>query len=275
VIKPLEEERNAARKDAVTFKKQLDDANAKLTALQAKVDVRTADKPSDPTPRGKVQRVHVNPRKLTIDLGRRDGLTPQTTFAVHGLQPNGKPKARPKGNVEVLTVGETSSEVLVTAIFHPDPDFDDNRTGERKRIDVLSKDNIDPIIAGDVLINPLWNPNAKTHVAIAGVLDMPGSGAVNMNTLVRLLEQMNVVVDAYVDTSDGTIRGSGLTRRTDYILWGNPVSVAGKADDERIKKINKVIDDMVAEARANGIRVMQPKRFFQETGFNMPRNIAD
>ena len=241
--------------------------------MQAKIDVRTADKPLDPTPRGKVLRVHVDPRKLTINLGRRDGLTPQTTFAVHGLQPNGKPKVRAKGNIEVLTVGETSSDVLVTAIFHPDPEFDDYRTGERKKIDVNSKDNTDPIIPGDVLINPLWNPNVKTHVAIAGNIELAAGGVVNMTSLVRILEQMNVVVDAYLDPSDGTIKGPGMTRRTDYILWGNPVAGKG-GDDERVKKINKAIDDMVKEARDNGIRVMPPKRFFQETGFNLPRNIV-
>jgi len=277
IVKPLEEERDKLRKLLTTASKERDDANAKLLALQAKIDVRSADKVGDPTPRGKVARVHINPSKLTIDLGRRDGLTPQTTFAVHGLQPNGKPRVRSKANVEVLTVGETTSEVLVTAVFHPDPEFDNFRTGERKKIDVLSKDNTDPVIAGDVLINPLWNPNVKTHIAIAGNLELASGGVINMTSLIRLLEQMNVVVDAYVDTTDGTIKGSGMTRRTDYILWGNKPTgkePGSPRDEETLKKIGGVIDGMIAEARSNGIRVMPPKRFFQETGFNLPRNIV-
>src|SRR5207248_8165401 len=144
--------------------KQIKDLNDKLASLAVPAAAAAAareDKPSDPTPRGKILRVMLNPRKVSIDLGKIHGLTAQTTFAVHGYQPNGKPRVRSKANIEVINVGQATSECLVTELFHPDPDTDHVSTGRRKVIDVLSKDNTDPVIAGDALINPLWYPNAK------------------------------------------------------------------------------------------------------------------
>lgn len=259
------------REGRIKAEKDRDAANAKLAALEARVASTRQDKSIDPTPRGKIIRVYGNLKKASIDLGRRDGLTPQVTFVVHGLQPNGKPKVRPKGTIEVLTVGEASSEVLITAVFHPSPDFDDLRSGDFKRIDPASKDNVDPIIPGDVLINPLWNPNVKTHIAIAGNIDIGGGGAVNLGTLISILEQRNIVVDAYVDVADGSTKGA-ITRRTEYILLGG--SPPGKTEDAKVKAVNDAIAKMLGEAKSNGVRVMQPKHFFQETGFNFPRNVV-
>ena len=213
------------------------EANAKLVALQAKVDVRTADKPVDPTPRGKILRVHINPRKATIDLGRKDGLTPQTTFAVHGWQSNGKPKVRCKANVEVVTVGEKTSEVLVTGMFHPDPDLTTSHRESRNVIDVVSQDNTDPIMRRQRPDQPAVEPQHQDAHRHRRHPRPARRRHGQHGNLVRMLEKQNIVVDAYVDPLDGTLKG-GVTRRTDYILLGSKVT--GKEDEERMKKVRQV-----------------------------------
>jgi hypothetical protein len=253
-VKPLVEERDRLVKDVKTLTN------------------RIKEKISDPTPRGKIVRVHLNSRKATIDLGRVHGLTAQTTFSVHGYQPSGRPKQRAKANIEVINVSESTSEVLVTAVFHPDPNTD-LANGKRKEIDVLSRDNTDPIIAGDALINPLWNPNAKTHVAIAGIIDLTGFGAINVASLIQILEKQNIIVDAYVDPVDGSIKGRGVTRGTDYLLLGGKPAARDK--DAVIDAIGASIEKMLAEAKNNGVAIMSPRRFANETGFNLPRTVSD
>lgn len=284
-IKPLEAERDKLVGEVKTMTdrlRKLDDqlvqANTRLAELRSKTLREAAERqPSDLSVRGKILRVNSDPRKATIDIGRAHGLTAHTTFAVHGYEKNGKPRLRSKGNIEVINVGEQTSEVLVSAIFHPDPSTDKVTTGERKAIHVLSKDNIDPIVGGDALINPLWNPNSKTHVAIAGLVDLPTIGIVNLNNLIQTLEKQNVIVDAYVDAIDGQIKGRGIGPRTEYLILGtNPTGKepSGPKDAETLKNYAESLKKLTDEARVGGIPVMTPQRFLRETGFHLPRTVS-
>jgi hypothetical protein len=282
IVQPLLAELDKVKKDREALNQRVKDLDSKILALsQAAATTSAGDgigqgKLTDLTVRGKITRVHINPRKLTIDLGRVHGLTPQTTFAVHGFQPNGKPRIRSKANIEVIDVGETTSEALVTEVFHPDPSTDLITTGKRKTIDVL-KDNTDPIIAGDALINPAWNPNSKTHIVIAGLIDLHGTGAISLPSLVQVLERQNIIVDAYVDPLDGAIKGKGVSRRTDFVLLGADATdrtAGGPKDPETIKTMNANIEKLKNDAKLVAVPLKQAHVFFRETGFNLPRNVA-
>lgn len=273
IAKQLTEEKLALQAKLTGLQTKLTKAETLIVELQAKsADHKADDRPLALVPRGRIVRVHGNLRKVTINIGRGQNLKPGTTFSVYGLAPNGKPKVRSKGKVEVVSVGDTTSEVAITHLFHPD-DPGDAVTGKRKEIDVLSRDNTDPIVRDDVLINPLWNPNAETHVVIAGVVDFQGTGAINVQSFVRLLEKQNVRVDAYVDPADGTIKGPGMTRRTDFLILGGVPTGVGKNDDVR-KKINEATDKLLKEARANAVTLVNPRRFLQDTGLNIPRTVS-
>jgi hypothetical protein len=273
-LKPLVAELEQLRKDRKDLTDRLKLLDDKLLQMSQMVASRVQEtKTVDPTPRGKILRVHVNnPRKANIDLGRKQGLTPQTTFSVHGWQTNGKPKTRSKANVEVVTVGEETSEVLITSMFNPDPATDDP-AGNKKVVDVISRDNTDPIVPGDALINPLWNPNTKTHIAVAGTLDLSGSGTLSMNALAGVLERQNVMIDGYLDPLDGTLRGRGVSRRTDYLILGGKATgreVGAPRDKAGIDKFNEEFDKMVNDAKANGVKVITPRQFTQDTGILLP-----
>ncbi len=257
--------------------RELDEKIANLTGKLASLVPSTAggtvEDKADLSARGKVVRISLtNPRKLAIGLGKMHGLTEQTTFAIHGYQPTGKPKVRSKASIEVFNVGPETSEAIITEMYHPDPNTD-LLSGKRKTIDVLSKDNTDPVVPGDALINSAWNPNARTHIVIAGLIDLYGTGAINMSSLVQILEKQNIIVDAYVDPLDGAIKGKGLSRRTDYVLLGSKAS-SRDPNDMTVKSINESIDKLINEGRANAIPVKQPHIFFRETGLTLPRTIS-
>src|SRR5690606_9524920 len=86
-----------------------------------------------------------------INLGTVDGLTPQVTFSIHSLGADGRLNPIPKGTIEVVRViGSHLAQARVTSVRDA---------------------NKDPILKGDKLFNPTWDPSRKKHVAIAGLAD--------------------------------------------------------------------------------------------------------
>lgn len=263
-------------KEKQLLEKKLKDFEARVVVLQTQADAKIDDKPLKLIPRGEIVRVAGNLRRATINIGRGKNLKAGTTFAVYGLTGGGKPKARSKGNVEVLAVGDRTSEVAITAIFDPE-DPGDRATGRRREINLLSRSNTDPIVRGDVLINPLWDPNAQTHVAIAGVIDFSSTGTLSMTSFIRLLEKQNIVVDAYLDPADGVAKGPGINRRTDYLILGSTPTgrEAGVSRDNAVlKQMEAVTKKLLDEAKANAVKLINPRRFLQDTGLTIPRIVS-
>jgi hypothetical protein len=129
------------------------------------------------------------------------------------------------------------------------------------------------VISGDLIFNALWNPNAKTYVAIAGELNL-GAGNVDMPGLMRMLERQNIIVDAYIDPRDGAVKGPGITRRTDFLVLGElfrPRTRDGAKGQEVANKANESLKKMLDEARENALTVVNPRRFVNETGFRLKR----
>src|SRR5439155_9454212 len=180
LVAELQDRIKKAEDDKKALDKKIKDLEGKITALQLKLDtsvaVATERESAVLEPRGEIVRVHTSLRRATINLGRNDGLKPGVTFTVHGKQSDGKPKRFKKANVQVLNVNGRTADVEITdvVVWNPESKLYD-------KIDVLSLDNKDPVIKGDALIYPLWNPNAKTHVAMAGYFDSIGASQTQMN----------------------------------------------------------------------------------------------
>lgn len=251
--------------------KELKAEKEKSTSLQDQIGALRADaerrRPTQLVPRGEVVRVHANQRGATISLGRSQALTAGTTFAVHGTDSSGRVKPLSKGIVEVVTVGDNSSDVLVRELYHPDPDEIDIKTGGRRLIDPVSLENKDPIARGDKLINPLWDPDAVTHVAIAGQIELGGVRFANVAGLIRQLEKQKVVVDAFIDPTDGAVKGPGITRKTKYLILGSSYAggEGGLARNETlIKQMNESREKLRNEAKNNAVDLVNPDRFLSE-----------
>lgn len=259
-------------KDKRALEKIIRDQRDKLGRLEA-VAARTKEaRPVVLKPLGKIIRVAANGKRAYIDLGSNDGVKAQTTFSVYGIGPNGQPEAQPKGTVEVLDAGPRTSEVVITRMFAPDDQRD--YYGRRTSIEVLSKENTDPISRGDVLINPTWNPNLKTHVAIAGIVDYRGDGANNVETFIRNLEKQNIIVDAYMDPQDGSIKGPGISQRTDMLVLASAPAFGALNSPRSKDKAEAVLKNMAELQKAaekNGLAVIQLRRFIEQVGYKVPR----
>lgn len=212
-------------------------------------------------PKGKI--VDINPDQVFahINLGSADNVRPQLTFSVFGIGADGKAEKQRKAALEVVSVEQAHLSLA--------------------KIMQVRDQNRQPIMRGDLLFNPAWSPTAKQHIAIAGLIDLTGDGTDRTQEFIRTLERQNVVVDAYLDLKDLTVRGPGMNRNTDYLVVGaQPEADAGMALAEgntvmeRQKNIFERMGEMQTEAARLGVTAVPFKRFVQLIGFKLPRSYA-
>jgi hypothetical protein len=213
-----------------------------------------------------------------INLGSADGVKPELTFTVCSADVDGHPVLynvmgqddkpvlgagnRPlkegKATIEVVSVlGAHLSQARITWW----------RDGSGRN---------DPVLKGDVLLNPGWNPNEPTHVAITGFIDMSGLSHDDIQDLRRRLERQNIVIDAWLDVSDMTIKGKGITRETNLLILGSDRDPRGgnrpgREDDPNQKKIGELQVQMVEDAIRKGVRIITLRDYLALSGFRVPR----
>jgi hypothetical protein len=210
------------------------------------------------TPKGKILSVDPAAQLAWINLGSADHVRAQQglTFSIFGNSSAGPGSMVLKGALEVVNViGPHLSQAKITQT--PDP-------------------RVNPIQRGDVLVNPAWSPTMQTHVAIAGLIDFTGQGRDQIDELLRTLNKQNVVVDAYLDLKEATIKGK-MSVKTDYLILGeqpqfdaNVPIREGDARFERKTDLLTKISDMQQEANRYGVTVVPLRRFVALTGYQVP-----
>jgi hypothetical protein len=200
-----------------------------------------------------------------INLGSADGLQTQMTFSIHSMGLDNKLAQTPKGTVEVVQILEPHLA--------------------RVRVTSVKDASKDPIVKGDRLFNPTWDPGNPRRVAIAGLADMGGDGLDSSEDLRRLLKRQNVAVDAYIDTktdkqpevkNDKGEKGD-ITNKTEYLILADGLD-AVKHDKARDKeysaRFDKLVNEMKEKAKANGATVIQLRRYLEMIGYKPPKPAA-
>jgi hypothetical protein len=265
-----EKERLKLDKDLKSAKTQLEKELEKGEAK--KLDVRTPIL-------GKVVAFNGSGSMPFINLGSADGVKPELTFSVCSVDTDGhpvlnnvvgpddkpvlgqggKPQKEGKATIEVVSVLEPHlSQARITWW----------RDGSGRS---------DPVLKGDVLLNPGWNPNEPTHVAITGFVDLSGLSHDDLQELRRRLDRQNVVIDAYLDVSDMTIKGKGITRETNMLILGadrdpRGGNRRGNEDDANVKKFVELQVQMVDEAVRKGVRIITLRDYLALSGFRVPKS---
>ena len=183
------------RKDSNEEKKQLEDKvraaideiGKERQALKIQGEKRTKINFDDA--RGRIVKVENGGDSVTIDLGSSHNLQPGITFSVYGRGPGGKPLAEPKATIEVTSVLDaTTARARVNAVAKPEfarPSVDpvtnlptDSTSSEFWITDAKQFFNSrNPILPGDLIFNPLWDPKERIHVFLAGTFDVDGNGS--------------------------------------------------------------------------------------------------
>jgi hypothetical protein len=244
-----------ARRDAEIkqYKDLIDARNAEI----AQFKLNRSEAPPDMRTDWKIVKMDTRGTRPYINLGSSDRVKPQLTFSIHGVGLDGRPISQSKGTLEVINViGEHLSQARITSVNDP---------------------NRDPILQGDVLYNPSWSPNIKKHVALAGVIDLTGDGRDNLREFMRNLERQNIVVDAYLDPKDYSVKGK-ITVRTDYLVIGNDMTFTEsgiRADLDKVKAFDKTKTQMRDEANRNGVPVLQLYKYLEMIGYRLQRSTIE
>jgi len=179
-----------------------------------------------------------------INVGRADGLDPQTTFSVYSADATNLGKAASKASIEVTRV-----------------------TGEHMAEARIIKDSIsDPIVPGDKLFTPLWSPGEKKHFALVGFLDLDGSGRNNHEAVRNLITMCGGIVDCDADkgevkAGDGSGRRGEMTINTTYLVRGEQPSDKGEAKDMNL------YTEMLRSADRLGVRIISLADLKQQMGY--------
>lgn len=175
-------------------------------------------------PVGKITRVDLAVRQVVIELYHL-GARPELTFTLFGANAQGRAEGRMKGTIEIVKVLDTKSALArITSLF--DGEGTEVPLGVQAQGRIL-RETDSPLREGDLLFNPFWG----SHVAIAGLVSMDDTVSSNpadqhraVMNMVSLLERQGMTVDAYVDLTDGQIRGK-ITSKTRYLIVGDAIQV--------------------------------------------------
>jgi hypothetical protein len=220
----------------------------------AELHVKSSEAPASMRTDWKIIKMDVRGTNPYINIGSADKVKPQLTFSIHGLSLDGRPMPQPKGTLEVVNVvGEHLSRTRITSVK------DANR---------------DPILEGDVLYNPSWNPALKKHVALAGVMDLTGDGRDSSPEFRRNLERQNIEVDAWLNPKDGSVQGKGISVRTDYLILGE-TSEKGleRGIDPKTMELGR--KQMEKQAKDKGVTVVPLHKYLEMIGYRLPRGVGE
>jgi hypothetical protein len=271
-LKEVEKKLVDANKDKKTALEKLSEAETQLAALseRAGVDRSALEAASLDASARKVLDAWTKSWNIValdqkgdnayISIGSNDLLTPQVTFSIHSMGSNGKLNPIPKGTVEVVRIlGGSQALARITS------------TKDARK---------DPIVKGDRLFNPTWDPNRQRRVAIAGIADLGGDGNDNSDDLRRLLARQKVSLDAYIDTKDEKapkIVGKGISVNTDYLVLGEGLELnrgVKSFDKDYVLKYKRLTDELKEKAATNGVAVISLKRYLDMIGYQPPKIVS-
>jgi hypothetical protein len=256
-LKKLEAERKRLQDEVARKDEEIRNQRAVIARSDAKV-ARAERKVSDAPTDHRIVLMDRTGQLPYINVGSADGAKPQLTFSIHAIGPDGRPQEQSKGSLEIVKVVEAHLS--------------------QARITETKDANRDPILKGDVLFNPTWDPTLRKRVAVVGIIDLTGDGRDNSVEFIRQLERQGVVVDAYLDIKDNmTIKGKGMTVQTDYLIVGEGLEFGEgrERDAEFRKKIEQKINEMQKEAVRNGVEIIPFRKYMEQSGFRVPKGLAD
>ncbi|MBX7105447.1 MAG: hypothetical protein K1X57_15285 [Gemmataceae bacterium] len=216
------------------------------------------------SPKGKILKVDRAARTVFVNLGSADYLKPQVTFSIWGPETTAKGAANqePKGQIEIVNVVEPHLSIA--------------------RIVSTNSEIRDPLLPGDLLFNPSWNSTQREHIALAGIFDLDGDGRDDTPELIRNLERQGIVVDAWLDLKDRTIKGPGITERTTYLVLGESPKLAESLARQRAalgdnaivqayEQVSGKIATMQEAAKEKGVQPVAYRRYLTLVGYQLPK----
>jgi hypothetical protein len=188
------------------------------------------------SPDGKITWVNQREGIVWINIGRDDGLRRQISFSVYAIHANNVVKDKKKGSIEVTQI------------------LDGHLAEARIVDDALS----DPILPGDLIYSPAWQPGSRVRFAIAGFIDFDGNKTPDDEQLHSLIALNGGVVDAFVN-KQGIVEGK-LSLDTRFLVLGE------RPKDESSKAVEG-FTQLIGDAQRLGIEQISVDRLLDYMGY--------
>jgi len=190
------------------------------------------------SPHGKLAAVRGREGIVIVDLGDADHLRRGLVFNVYDRDTTNVMTAPIKGEIEIArTLSEHEAEARI-----------------------LDEDLKDPLLPGDKIFTPIWQPGRKRHFALAGLLDVNGDGKSDSAKVRNLIIDAGGKIDATVDENGR--RTGKITVETRYIIVGRrPPAVASLGGDPQ------AMENLLAEAKEFGVDQISVARFCNLVGY--------
>ncbi|MBI3823780.1 MAG: hypothetical protein HY289_14010 [Planctomycetes bacterium] len=253
------------------------------------LDISTG-RPLWDSPVGRVTKVDLDLRQVTINLGSAHGVKPELTFNIFGAGINGRADKQLKGSIEIIKVIDAGTSICrITSMYDVDGHEILLNLNTRTR---LQRESESAMREGDLLFNLFWG----TRVAVAGYVSVTGEETNNpaeqvrqMEDFMYLLKRNGMIVDAFVDLRDGKVDGR-ITAKTRYLIFGDNLKTEkAKAGDEEKKDekepakegaVNAGRNDQVNasnlamrnEAKDRGLMMISAENFATVIGYRKARS---
>jgi len=176
------------------------------------------------------------------DLGKQDGVLLGMTFSVFGASDMGRANPQPKAECRIVKVMQDACELR---IYYPHK-------------------GTTPVVAGDVMLNPVYDRERRLRFCLVGKMDINGDGVDDAEQLKALIQDFGGRVD------------DGLTVQTDYLVVGEEPAVPAApaaSDSPMVKQMfeesrKRFIEYTDARARAESfsIPILNLNRFLGLVG---------
>jgi len=246
-LKALEVERDTARADQ---------AKTEIGRSQAVDELDKWKKETFDVPDGKIYWVDQRSGTVWINLGRADALRRQTTFSVYPMDVTNLAKATKKAGIEVTRIR------------------DEHLAEARIVEDVVS----DPIMIGDKIYTPAWNPGEAVRFALFGLMDMDNDGTGDLQRVKDLIEMSGGKVDYSIDEKGN--KNGEMTINTRYYVVDSEaldVEVKEKSDEASAKAAQAQAgkySDAIDEARKVGLKRITLADLLQQMGWKSQTRVV-
>ncbi len=204
-------------------------------------------------PDGYVTYVDYETAEVLVSINRQMGARPQMKMTIFDARSPGIPTEKPKGNIELTSVGETSSHARI----------------------IKTDSRIDPIRVGDIVYSPSWSPNQPTRFALVGKMDVNRDSRDDRQELKRMILESGGVVDYDLPPNDLGKPMGAINPRIDWYVIDERLpfrDIFAKQTDAAVAsaaKDSKATSDAVKECRLNGIRPMTIGKLLAYLGYDM------
>ena len=212
-----------------------------VTDLRRLLEARNAqdaeqDKANE-MPDGRIEWVNQRNRTVWINIGSDDGLRRQTSFSVFPEDAANPRASERKGKIEVIKLK-------------------DAHMAEAR---IVEDEVANPLMPGDKIFSPSWEPGVAVHFGLAGLMDLDGDGADDRQRVRDLITRNGGVIDEELG-NDGKRVGK-MTVRTKYLILGDQPQVTEESGS--LSGWTEIHD----EARVLGTRMINVNEFLDYLGY--------